>query len=108
MSDTGDRTYDPTDARLEQFRKDGRFARSRDLGGVIATIAVLATLSGTKGSLSAATHRLFEGTLGDLGALERVGPVALLANVGKELVALCGVAEGDLRSAISPSHTRRK
>ncbi len=92
MSDTGDKNYDPTDARLEQFRKDGRFARSRDLGGVVATIAVLATLAGTKGSLSASARRLFDGSLGDLGALERVGPMGILVGMGRELVTLCGMA----------------
>jgi len=92
MSDTGDRTYDPTDARRESFRKEGRFARSRDLGGVVATIAVLGTLAGTKGSLSASMRRLFDGTLGDLGALERLGPVALLSRAGRELIILCGAA----------------
>src|SRR4051794_14200318 len=91
-SDTGDRTYDPTEARLESFRKEGRFARSRDLGGVVATIAVLGTLAGTKGSLSASAHRLFDQTLGDLGALERLGPVELFARAGRELVILCGAA----------------
>lgn len=91
MSDD-DRTYDPSDQRLESFRKEGRFARSRDLGGVLATAAVLATLSGTRDSLSASARRLFSFTLGDLGALERVGPSAILARSGTELAVLCGAA----------------
>ena len=91
-SDTGDRTYDPTDQRLAQFRKDGRFARSRDLGGVVATISVLATIAGTRGSLFASMHRLFESTLGDLEAFDRVGPAAVLGSAARELVALSGVA----------------
>lgn len=91
-SDTGDRTYEPTDQRREEFRKQGRFAKARDAGGVVATVAVLAVVAGSQERLVDAARRLMNGTLGDLGALERLGPVAVLSSAGSELVALAGAA----------------
>jgi flagellar biosynthetic protein FlhB len=91
-SDTGDRTYDPTDQRKEEFRKQGRFAKSRDAGGVVATAAVIAVLAGSQGRIADTTRRLMSSTLGDLGALERLGPVAVFSSAGSELVALSGAA----------------
>jgi flagellar biosynthetic protein FlhB len=75
MSD--ERTLDPTDQRREQFRKEGRFARARDAGGVAATVAVIGLLAGSGARISSAARVLFAQTLGDLGALQRFGPSAL-------------------------------
>lgn len=86
--DAGDRSFDPTDARKEQFRKQGRFAKARDVGGVVATAAVIMVLSGSQGHLAESSSRLFLGTLGDLGALERLGPLAVLGSSTRELVTL--------------------
>lgn len=91
-SDTGDRTYDPTDQRKEEFRKQGRFAKSRDAGGVVATAAVIAVLAGSGSRISDATRRLMRSTLGDLGALERLGPMSVLSSAAGELIALSGAA----------------
>ncbi len=92
--DTGDRTYDPTESRKEQFRKEGRFARARDVGGLVATAAVLATIAGSETRLSTAARTLFEATLGDLGMLERNGVVAVLGLAGGALLALTGASIG--------------
>jgi flagellar biosynthetic protein FlhB len=92
MSDTGDRTLDPTDARKEEFRKQGRIPKARDAGGVVATLAVLMVLSGSEADLSTAARRLFQATLGDLDALERLGPTAVLGAAARELGTFAGPA----------------
>lgn len=91
-ADNGDRTYEPTDQRREEFRKQGRFAKARDAGGVVATAAVIAVLAGSQERLADASRRLMAGTLGDLGALERLGPASVLSSAGGELLALAGAA----------------
>ncbi len=91
-SDTGDRTYEPTDQRREEFRKQGRFAKSRDAGGVVATVAVMGVLAGSGPQIAEGTRRLMFGTLGDLRALDRLGPAYVLAYAGRELAMLSGAA----------------
>lgn len=78
MSDDADRSLEPTDQRREEFRKQGRFARARDGAAVAATAAVIAVLSGTQRDMSHQVRVLFQRTLGDLGALERLGPAVVL------------------------------
>jgi flagellar biosynthetic protein FlhB len=90
--DAGDRTYEPTEQRKEQFRKEGRIPRARDAGGVVATAAVIGVLAGSEGTLSASARRLFQSTVGDLGALERLGPGAVLRGAALELGVTCGAA----------------
>lgn len=91
-ADTGERSFEPTDRRKEEFRKKGRFAKARDAGGIVAMVAVLATLAGSQEHLAESARRVFERTLGDLGGLERLGPAAILETVGWELAALSGAA----------------
>ena len=57
-SDASDRTYDPTPRRREQFRKDGRFPRARDAGGMAAALAVLGALTLVDRSARGAWHEL--------------------------------------------------
>lgn len=90
--DAGDRTYDPTEARIEQFRKQGRFPKSKDAGGVVATAAVIAVVAGSQDRIAETCHLLFAGTLGDLGAIERLGPARVLSSAGVELLTLAGVS----------------
>jgi flagellar biosynthesis protein FlhB len=71
--DSGERNLDPTDERREKFRKDGRFAKARDAGGVAATFAVALVLAGSSERLLHLVRELFARTFGDLGALERAG-----------------------------------
>ena len=92
--DAGDRTYDPTDARKEEFRKQGRFAKARDAAGVVATAAVIVVLAGTEERCASLARTLYESTLGDLGALERLGPAAVLGSAALSLAALSGAAIG--------------
>ena len=92
MSDAGERNLDPTDQRKEQFRKEGRFAKSRDAAGVVATVAVLGLLAGSSDTLSHGVRVLFSQTLGDLGALERMGPWAIVRTGFYGLLELAGPA----------------
>ena len=46
--DQGERQFDPTEQRREQFRKDGRFARARDAARAAATMSVVGVLLGSR------------------------------------------------------------
>lgn len=94
MSDDDDRTLDPTDQRIEEFRKQGRIAKARDIGGVVATAAVLVVLNGSRDSLWNTTRTMFQSSLGDLTALERVGVKPVFAGMATSLLALSGLAIG--------------
>lgn len=69
--DTGEKSHDPTDHRREEFHKQGRFARSRDLGSLAAMAAAIAALLGLREGISRAIDLLFARTHGDLTALVR-------------------------------------
>ncbi|MBX3186743.1 MAG: flagellar type III secretion system protein FlhB [Labilithrix sp.] len=71
----GEKSFEATDARREEFRKQGRYAKAKDLGGLVATAAVLVGLFATRAALRAAAQNLFERSIGDLSALERLGVV---------------------------------
>ncbi|MDB4943524.1 MAG: hypothetical protein JWP97_3058 [Labilithrix sp.] len=90
--DGGDKSFDPTDQKREQFRKEGRFAKSRDAGGVVATIAVLGVLAGSKAGIADGIRTLFAQTLGDLGALHREGPWAVIRLCALHCATLAGPA----------------
>ena len=92
MSDDSERTLDPTDQRREEFRKQGRIARSRDIGGIVATAAVIAVISSQRDALWDAARTMFQGTVGDLGAFERVGPGPVFRDAGLSLATLAGTA----------------
>ena len=87
-ADDGDKQFDPTPQRRDQYRKDGRFPRARDAGGIATTAAVLAVLLGSRGVLSHAASLLFTGSHGDLGALGRIGGERVLSMIGGTLMAM--------------------
>lgn len=91
-ADDSDKNFDPTPHRREQFRKEGRFARAKDLGGLAATAAVTLVLLGSRQVLAHATHVLFAGTHGDLGALNRVGGEAAISTAAGAFVAMAAPA----------------
>jgi flagellar biosynthetic protein FlhB len=68
---SGEKSFDPTPHRREQFKKQGRFARSKDAAAVGSTAAVLAVLLGSSAAISSAMHLLFQRCHGDLGAFAR-------------------------------------
>lgn len=72
MADTGgEKSFDATPQRVEQFHKQGKFARAKDAAAVVATAAVLATLTGSRVAIGHALRYLFVRCHGDLGALAR-------------------------------------
>lgn len=73
MSDDqqGERSFDPTPHRKEQFRKEGRFARAKDAGSVVATLAVIAVIVGSEGTLAQEIQQTFLRCHGDLEAIGR-------------------------------------
>ncbi len=72
MSDEqGEKSFDPTPRRREDFRKQGRFAQSRDIAGVVGTASVLGVIAGSRGEIGRAVRVLFARCHGDLGAFER-------------------------------------
>lgn len=70
MSDD-DKKYDPTEAKRERFREEGRFAKARDAGGLLCAAAFLGVLAGFRERFVGAANVLFVRTLGDPRALER-------------------------------------
>ena len=90
--DSADKTFEPTEHKKEEFRKQGRFAKSKDAGGVVATAAVIAVIAGSTASIGESARRLMSRTVGDLGALERVGPLVVLDGASRELMTMAGAA----------------
>jgi flagellar biosynthetic protein FlhB len=86
--DDGQKQFDPTEQRREQFRKDGRFARSRDASGVAATFAVVGALLGTRGSIGEACQKLFQVSLGNLTAVSRGQTDDVLRLAGGALITI--------------------
>lgn len=109
--DTSDKKHEATPERREEFRKQGRFARSRDAGALAATVAALGALYGTSEAALRALALCFDRTHGDLGAVTRgdgkaalsFAAAALLAAVGPAAVAaalgalLAGFAQAGIR-----------
>lgn len=72
MSETaGEKTQEATPQRVEEARKEGRFAKSRDISAVACTAAVLALLVGSRDACSRSIDLLFTRCHGDLSALSR-------------------------------------
>ena len=74
MSEAGDRKFDPTPQRREEFRKQGRFARSRDAAGMASAVCVIGVLLGSRTAMMSTISRLFLASHGNLEALARGQP----------------------------------
>jgi flagellar biosynthetic protein FlhB len=105
MSDSAsEKTHDATPHKREEARKDGRFARSRDIGAVAGTAAVLAVTAGSREAIGHALETLFVRCHADLGAITRgdlagvfqavVGVMVVLAAPAAISAAIVGVAAG--------------
>ena len=70
MSDDAERTYEATDTRREEFRKQGRFAQAKDIGGLAATVGSFGAIVAGRDQLGHALAVLFQRTIGDVRALE--------------------------------------
>ena len=73
----GEKSFEATEQRREEYRKKGSYAKARDAGSVFAMAAVMATLLGSRSSISGAINELFASTLGNVSALSHGngGPV---------------------------------
>jgi flagellar biosynthetic protein FlhB len=65
----GEKSFEATETRREEYRKKGSYAKARDAGSVFAMAAVMATLLGSRASIGGALDELFASTLGNVGAL---------------------------------------
>ena len=91
-SKQGEKQFEPTAQRREQFRKDGRFARARDAAGVAATMSVMGALLGSRAAIGKALDRLFSASFGDLGALAHGAPGDVFRFAGEALLTIAGPA----------------
>jgi flagellar biosynthetic protein FlhB len=60
MSDTSDKTEEPTARKLEKTREEGQFARSQELSVAILTIAVAILLFIIGGTIASNLLEIFE------------------------------------------------
>jgi flagellar biosynthetic protein FlhB len=67
----GEKSFDPTPRRREEFIKQGRFAQSKDIGGVVGMACVLGIIVGSREGIGGAVRVLFLRCHGDLSAIGR-------------------------------------
>jgi flagellar biosynthesis protein FlhB len=84
----GEKKHDATPHRKEEFRKQGRFPKARDAGGLAATLAGLAALAGTSEHALAAMRLCFARTHGDLSAIGRGDGAAIFVVASGVLASL--------------------
>ena len=86
--DDSDRKFDATPQRRDRFRKEGRFARARDAGGIAAVAAALAALVGTREASYRAIELLFDRCFGGVADLEQTSIYVAGATAGTTLFAV--------------------
>ena len=82
----GEKSFEATDQRREEFRKQGRYAKAKDVGGLAATAAVLLGTIAARRQILGAFDLLFARSLGDTGALERLGTFGALSGAGGSML----------------------
>jgi flagellar biosynthetic protein FlhB len=93
MSGTGgEKQFEATAHRREEFRKQGRFPRARDAAPVAALLAVLGAILGSRSAMGQALERLFRASHGNLGALAFAQPADVFRLVGEALLAIAAPA----------------
>ena len=91
-SGSGERTFEPTAHRREEFRKQGKFARSRDAAAVAATMCALGALLGSRGAMRDALERLFRASFGEVSGLVHGQPGDVFRFAGEALLAVAAPA----------------
>jgi flagellar biosynthetic protein FlhB len=99
----GDRKFDPTPQRRAEFRKQGRFARSRDAAGLASAICVVGVLLGSRAGISQVISSLFLACHGNLAALAHGQPVDAMhmATMALAAIALPSLVAGAAGAAIA-------
>lgn len=101
MSDSqqGEKTFEPTAQRREEFRKQGRFARARDAAPVAAMVSAVGALLGSRTAIGEALGKLFLASHGNLGALAHGEPGDVFRFAGEALLTVA--APASLAAAIA-------
>jgi flagellar biosynthetic protein FlhB len=68
---SGEKTFEATPQKRDDARKEGRFAKSRDIGAVVATGSVLALTMGSREAIGRTADTMFRRCCGDLAAVQR-------------------------------------
>jgi flagellar biosynthesis protein FlhB len=92
MSEQGEKQFEPTEQRRENFRKQGRFARARDAAPVAALLSAIGVLVGSRPAMGAALDRLFLASHGNLAVLGHGQPGDVFRFAGEALLAMAGPA----------------
>ncbi|MFO0676839.1 MAG: EscU/YscU/HrcU family type III secretion system export apparatus switch protein [Polyangiaceae bacterium] len=114
--DQGEKQFEPTAQRREKFRREGRFPRAKDLGGVVATATAIAVLVAGHDAARTTMVQFFAHTLGDAGAVSRgdfdspvrefvraLATFALPTALGAALLSsLAGLAQSRMKLAEDP------
>ncbi|HEY4014499.1 MAG TPA: EscU/YscU/HrcU family type III secretion system export apparatus switch protein [Polyangiaceae bacterium] len=90
--DQGEKQFDPTPQRREEFRKQGRYARARDAAPVAGLLAVVGALLGSREAMGRSMSRLFLASFGNLGALAHGAPADAFRFAGEALLTIAGPA----------------
>jgi len=86
----GERSFEATEQRRQDFRKQGRFARAKDIGGLAATIAVVLGTIASRRQIVGAFEVLFARSVGDLEALDRLGAAGALRAAATPIITEAG------------------
>ncbi len=111
--DEESKRFDATPKRREDFKKQGKFPRSRDAGAVLSIGATVGVVAGTREAMTRATELLFTRVFGDVTALVRgdlagireVTLATLAVLVVPPLVgaAIAALVSGAAQSGLSPN-----
>jgi flagellar biosynthetic protein FlhB len=111
--DEESKKYDATPKRREEYRKQGKFARSRDAGAVLTIAGAGVVIAGMRGGMTAALERAFAATLGDVTAMTRgdfagvraasLGALAVLAVPPLVGAAIAALVSGTAQAGLSPN-----
>jgi flagellar biosynthetic protein FlhB len=94
----GDKRFDPTQHRREQFRKEGRYARARDASALAACFGTVGVLLGSRAGIGDALRQLFRASHGHLDSVAqggapdglRIASVALATLAGPTILVAAG------------------
>ena len=111
--DEGDKTEEPTPEKRKKARDEGQFARSKDAGAVVASVAVLAALVGMAPSVAGLVRELTQNCLrnphafigGDIRSIvqQALTTLAILCVPVGVIAAIAGTAIGFAEAGFHPN-----